>query len=152
MKLVEIIAAGKIKKSPHESLFAEYQRRLLWPCMIHEIDSKHTDAGKIREDEHTRILEKISPQAFVVALDERGKTIKSLAFADMFRNLQNDGRNHIQFILGGADGLNDAVRSRADLLLSFGLQTWPHMLARVMLLEQIYRAQQILNGHPYHRE
>jgi 23S rRNA (pseudouridine1915-N3)-methyltransferase len=85
-------------------------------------------------------------------MDERGKSLPSLKFADKIRDLQNQGRSHIQFIIGGADGLGDDIRKRADLLLSFGAQTWPHMLARVMLLEQIYRCQQILSGHPYHRE
>jgi 23S rRNA (pseudouridine1915-N3)-methyltransferase len=152
MKLVEILAVGKIRKTPYEALSALYQKRLHWPCSIHEIESRHTQSPKMQEDELARLAEKLSPPAYIVMLDERGKSLKSLAFAELFRGLQNEGRNHIQFVIGGADGLNDALRSRADLLLSFGVQTWPHMLARTMLLEQIYRAQQILGGHPYHRE
>ncbi|MCD8497154.1 MAG: 23S rRNA (pseudouridine(1915)-N(3))-methyltransferase RlmH [Alphaproteobacteria bacterium] len=152
MKLVEIIAAGKIKKTPYEDLFSVYQKRMHWPCNVHEIESRHTQGSKIREDEWARLSEKINPSAYLVVLDEKGKSMKSADFAALFGNLQTEGRNHIQFILGGADGLSDEMRGRADLLLSFGVQTWPHMLARIMLLEQIYRAQQILAGHPYHRD
>ena len=107
---------------------------------------------KIQEDEAHKILDKMANNAFVVVMDERGNGLKSLDFANTIKNLQNSGENHIQFIIGGADGLTDDVRNQANLLLSFGQQTWPHMMARVMLLEQIYRAQQILAGHPYHRE
>jgi len=85
-------------------------------------------------------------------MDERGQTIKSVAFAEIFQKQMDIGHTHFQFIIGGADGLTQEVRERSNLLLSFGAQTWPHMLARIMLLEQIYRAQQILDGHPYHRE
>lgn len=152
MKLVEILAVGKIRKTPYEDLFDLYRKRLQWPCAVHEIESKFTQSPKMQEDEHARLTDKLAPSGYVVMLDERGKSLKSLAFAELFRGLQNEGHNHIQFVIGGADGLNDGLRSRADLLLSFGVQTWPHMLARIMLLEQIYRAQQILGGHPYHRE
>lgn len=152
MKTIDIIAPGRMKKSLFEPLFADYQKRLGWGVVLHEIESKHTLPEKIRADEHAQILGKLKPGAFVVALDERGKSLKSLEFADIFRDLQSRGQNHMQCVLGGADGLSDDIRGRADLLLSFGRQTWPHMLARVMLLEQIYRGQQILGGHPYHRE
>lgn len=152
MKLVEILAAGKIRKTPYEDLSALYQKRLHWPCVIREIESKYTQSPQMQDDECARLSGKIAPGAYVVMLDERGKSLKSLAFADLFKTLQNEGRNHIQFVIGGSDGLTDDIRKRADLLLSFGVQTWPHMLARIMLLEQIYRAQQILVGHPYHRE
>lgn len=152
MKLVEILAIGKIRKTPYEGLAELYHNRMHWPCTIHEFESKFTDPAKMREDELSRLSAKIADAAYVVTLDEKGKSLKSLAFAELFRGLQNEGRNHIQFIIGGADGLDEKIRGRADLVLSFGVQTWPHMLARVMLLEQIYRAQQILGGHPYHRE
>lgn len=152
MKRVEIIAPGKIRKTPYEALFELYAKRLHWPLTCHEIESKHTKAEAIRADEWERIEAKLSSDAFIVALDERGKSMKSLEFASLFEKLQTEGRSHIQFIMGGADGLGDHLRGKAHLVLSFGVQTWPHMLARIMLLEQIYRAQQILAGHPYHRE
>ena len=104
------------------------------------------------ELEAEKIKKHISEHAFVIVLDEKGNGLRSLDFAKTLENFQHTGETHIQFIIGGADGLTDEIKGRANLLLSFGQQTWPHMLARVMLLEQIYRAQQILNNHPYHRE
>jgi 23S rRNA (pseudouridine1915-N3)-methyltransferase len=83
---------------------------------------------------------------------KRGKTIPSRTFAQKIDDIQNSGISTIQFMIGGADGLSDEIRARAKFLLGFGSQTWPHLLARVMLIEQIYRAQQILAGHPYHRD
>ena len=85
-------------------------------------------------------------------MDEKGKTLSSIEFSKHIEKIQLDSTNGIQFIIGGADGLDDEIRDQARLIMSFGRQTWPHMMARVMLLEQIYRAQQILAGHPYHRE
>lgn len=87
----------------------------------------------------------------VVALDERGRSEASEAFATRLGRWRDDGVRTVGFIIGGADGLDDAVRKKADLVLSFGAFTWPHMLVRAMLAEQIYRAQSILAGHPYHR-
>jgi 23S rRNA (pseudouridine1915-N3)-methyltransferase len=85
-------------------------------------------------------------------MDEHGIGLSSKEFAGKLENLAIQGKSKVQFIIGGADGLPQSVRDRANFILSFGKQTWPHMLARVMLTEQIYRAQQIIAGHPYHRE
>jgi 23S rRNA (pseudouridine1915-N3)-methyltransferase len=87
----------------------------------------------------------------VVALDERGAALSSAAFAERLGTWRDGGIPDLAFLIGGADGLADTVRQRAGLVLSLGLMTWPHLLARGLLLEQIYRAQQILAGHPYHR-
>lgn len=148
----DVIAAGRIRKGPIQELLAEYEKRIRWPLTIREIESKYKDPATVQQDEARKIMEHIDRDAFVIVLDERGNGLKSLDFAQTLNKLQNSGTDHIQFIIGGADGLTDEVRDRANLLLSFGQQTWPHLLARVMLLEQIYRAQQILAGHPYHRE
>ncbi len=102
-------------------------------------------------DEIKKLQDKIRPDAYVIALDERGKSLSSPDFARKIQDLMDQGRPCIQFIIGGADGLNDDIRKRADTLLSFGVQTWPHMMVRAMLMEQIYRARQIIAGHPYHR-
>ena len=123
-----------------------------WNISARELESKHKDQKQIHQDGTSQILKLLNPQAFIVAMDERGKTLSSRDFAGKIQNLQNEGLSQMQFIIGGADGLNDEIRQRSNLLLSFGKQTWPHMLARVMLLEQIYRAQQILKNHPYHRD
>ncbi len=88
----------------------------------------------------------------VVALDETGKSITSRIFAEHMQGWLNNGHNEVTFVIGGADGLDDATRARADMLLSLGPMTWPHMLARVLLCEQIWRAISILTRHPYHRD
>ena len=85
-------------------------------------------------------------------LDEKGKTITSSEFARDIELFQTSKNGKTQIIIGGADGLSDEIRQRADLLLSFGQQTWPHMMVRIMLLEQLYRAEKIIANHPYHRE
>lgn len=149
---VDIIAAGRLRSGPLHDLYQTYHKRLQWSLSCIEIESKKKQAAAVQKEEHQKILDHIAPGAFVIALDERGKSLPSVALADRIRDIQNSGQSHIQFIIGGADGLSDDIRKRSDLLLSFGQQTWPHMLARVMLLEQIYRCQQILSGHPYHRE
>ncbi len=149
---IDIICIAKTKKKPFLDLFEDYKKRINWTLNIIELESKQKNAAKCQEEEASKILKHLSQQAFIIAMDERGKTMKSLSFAQKLSDIQNSGQNHIQFIIGGADGLTQELRNRADLLLSFGAQTWPHLLARVMLLEQVYRAQQILAGHPYHRE
>ncbi len=152
MKKIDLIAVGRLKKGPLYDLAEEYQKRIQWPLTIHEIESKYKDSDNTQDDESRKILALLKDDAFIVVLDERGGGLRSLDFAQTLDNLKNSGERYIQFILGGADGVTDEIRDRANLLLSFGQQTWPHLLARVMLLEQIYRAQQILKGHPYHRE
>jgi 23S rRNA (pseudouridine1915-N3)-methyltransferase len=152
MMKIDVIAVGRLKKGPYYELCQEYQKRTRWSVTLHEIESKYTEAAHIQGDEARKIKVHLKDDAFVIVLDERGDGLRSLDFAKTLEKLQNNNENYIQFIIGGADGLTDEVRNRANLLLSFGQQTWPHMLARVMLLEQIYRAQQILAGHPYHRE
>lgn len=149
---IDIIAIGRMKNTAHIELFQDYLRRMDWSVNVKEIESKHTDQSKMHNDECTQLLKHLSNTATIIAMDERGKTFPSREFAKKFQDLQNESRPHVQFIIGGADGLNDEIRKRAELLLSFGKQTWPHMLARIMLLEQIYRAQQILKNHPYHRD
>lgn len=129
------------------ALYADYAKRLSWPLTLKEIDVKPATAAK----EGAALLAAIPAGARVVVCDERGKNMGSEAFAAKLGQWRDDGAKDIVFILGGADGHTDELRKRADLLLSFGQLTWPHMLARVMLIEQIYRAQQILAGHPYHR-
>jgi 23S rRNA (pseudouridine1915-N3)-methyltransferase len=97
------------------------------------------------------LLGAIPSKSFVVLMDERGKDMTSRDLAARFKTWQEAGRD-IAFVIGGADGVLDTVRERADFTLGFGKLTWPHRLVRVMLLEQIYRAQQINAGHPYHRD
>lgn len=147
MNAVTIIAVGKNKSSsPFYALWDQYTKRMASKVTLVEIEAKST------KEEHQKILEKINPSYPLVCLDEKGKSFSSQEFSKKFQNFQLDGLSHVQFVIGGADGLNQDIRNKATLTMSFGQQTWPHMMVRVMLIEQIYRAQQILAGHPYHRE
>lgn len=152
MLKVEIICVSRVKRGSYHDLIEDYKRRINWNLTIREIEARNTDPAKAQQEEQEKILALLNSHAIVVVLDERGDGLRSLDFAKTIEKFMNSGENHFQFIIGGADGLLDDVRNRANILLSFGHQTWPHLLARVMLLEQIYRAQQILAGHPYHRE
>lgn len=152
MLTIDILAVGRLKKGPLYELFADYTKKIRWNFTLHEVESRYRDPQMMQDDENQRLKSLINPNAFIIVMDERGDGLRSLDFAKTIENLQNNAETHIQFILGGADGLQDDIRAHANLLLSFGQQTWPHMLARIMLAEQIYRAQQILAGHPYHRE
>lgn len=152
MVKIDVIAVGRLRNGPFFELAQDYMKRIKWSLSVYEIESKQRTPQGIQAEEHRKIIQYIKPNAFVVVMDEKGNGLRSLDFAKTIENLRDGGDNYLQFIIGGADGLSDEIRGRANLLLSFGQQTWPHLLARVMLLEQIYRAQQILAGHPYHRE
>jgi len=147
-----LIAVGRAKRGPEQELFNAYLKRLRPGLDLIEVEEKRPLSGaELMAREAELIAEKIPDGAFLVALDERGKAQKSRQFAEKFGDLRDSGRD-VAFIIGGADGLDESLRTRADMLLGFGPQTWPHMLVRVMLAEQVYRAQSILAGHPYHRD
>jgi len=135
-------------RGEHAQLYADYAKRMTSPLTLKELEIKPATAAK----ESAALLAAIPDGAIVVACDERGKNMGSLALASKIKSWQDEGARDLVFILGGADGHTDELRKRANLLLSFGQLTWPHMLARIMLIEQIYRCQQINAGHPYHRE
>lgn len=149
---LEILAIGRARAGPERTLFETYARRLAWPVEMREFEEKRRlPPAELRSRECAMLLNAVPRDAMVVVLDEGGRSLSSEAFADKLGAWRDAGRSVIAFVIGGADGLTDEVRDRADLLLGFGRQTWPHMLVRAMLVEQIYRAQQILAGHPYHR-
>ena len=150
---IELIVIGRLKNGAMQELCEDYSNRIkTWDVSILEFDSKHKDPNKAQKDEEDFILSKLKSEAFKIILDERGKALKCVDFSKNIQRYQMDGVPYLQFVIGGADGHRDTVRKQANFLLSFGVQTWPHKLARVMILEQIYRAQQILLNHPYHRE
>ena len=144
---ITILAIGKCKKnSPEAAIIAEYIKRSGWDIIIKEKDNS------TQEDE-TKFLQSSIPQGSkIIVLDERGENLKSTEFAHKIENWLNNGTSEICFLIGGADGHLQSTRELADLLLSFGKLTLPHMLMRAVLCEQIYRIQTIINGHPYHRE
>lgn len=152
MLKIEIIAVGRMSET-YLSAFQDYERRMKWPMSVRQIEVKvkknDTAAQKLECEKVSALLD---PHAFKIMMDERGKTIKSMEFSGLLDQQIQSGQTKAQIIIGGADGLTQDLRDRANYLLSFGKQTWPHQLARVMLMEQVYRAQQILQGHPYHRE
>ncbi len=137
--LLHVIARGKIARSPEGELVERYAKRLTWPCKLTELPET---GGRIPE-----------PQTpfKTVLLDEKGKNLGSEDFAAILERWRDDGMRECRFVIGAADGHSDAERAAADLLLSYGKATWPHLLARAMLLEQLFRATSILAGHPYHR-
>lgn len=144
---VSIIAIGKCKKnSPEAAIIAEYVKRSGWTIQIKEMDNATQEA-------EAEFLQKSIPHgAKVVVLDERGENLKSLELAAKVEKWMGEGSSEICFLVGGADGHLQSTRDKADLLLSFGKLTLPHMLMRAVLSEQIYRIQTIINHHPYHRE
>ena len=120
--------------------------------MVRELnESKAARPRERMAQEGADILKTLDDKAYVIALDERGKTKTSPDFAKMVRQRRDDGQSEMVFVIGGADGLDETVRERANQLLSFGAMTWPHQLVRIMVAEQIYRSFSILAGHPYHK-
>ena len=142
-----IIAIGKCKKnSPEAMIIAEYIKRSNWELVIKEKDNSTQD------DEAKFLQQSIPHGAKIIVLDERGENLKSVELAHKIENWLLSGTSEICFLIGGADGHLQSTRDKADLILSFGKLTLPHMLMRAVLSEQIYRIQTILSGHPYHRE
>lgn len=149
---IDIIAVGRARAGPERALFETYIGRLRWPVELREVEEKRRlSEPELKQREAELLLASIPDGAAVIALDETGRDLSSEKLAVQLRAWRDDGRGCCVFLIGGANGLAAEARSRADLVMSFGRQTWPHMLVRAMLAEQIYRAQQILAGHPYHR-
>ncbi|MCH8172340.1 MAG: 23S rRNA (pseudouridine(1915)-N(3))-methyltransferase RlmH [Proteobacteria bacterium] len=149
---ITIIAVGKSKGSPAEAIGAEYIKRLPWSVEVIEVEEKRPlKPLEKMKSEGKKILLAIPKGAYPVALDKSGKTWSSREFSKTLEKWFNAGGSHIVFLIGGPDGLSEAVLEKAPAKLSFGPMTWPHQLARVMLLEQLYRAFAIAEGHPYHK-
>ncbi|MEK9795823.1 MAG: 23S rRNA (pseudouridine(1915)-N(3))-methyltransferase RlmH [Alphaproteobacteria bacterium] len=148
-----VAAVGRTRAGPEAALFEHFRHRVrIWPLDLREVELKRNlPAGHVSDAEAELLLEAVPEGAQVITLDEGGTHLSSEEFSDLLGNLQDDGCRDLVFLIGGADGHGAAVRARADRTLAFGRNTWPHMLVRGLLAEQIYRAQQILSGHPYHR-
>lgn len=147
MKLT-LAAVGRARDSPVRTLVDDYVRRLPWPLTLREIADVAGD--KRREREGEKLLAAIPEGALIVALDSRGRQLSSEALADWLGQRRDDGCRDLALLIGGADGLSPAVIQKAGLILSLGAMTWPHLMVRAMLAEQLYRASTILAGHPYH--
>ena len=138
--LLHLIARGKIGRSPEADLVERYLKRIAWPTKVTEL-----------ADRGGTIPPAPSPSV-IILLDERGIALSSTDFARKLEGWRDSGKREARFLIGAADGHDEALRGSADLMLSFGAATWPHMLARAMLAEQLFRATSILANHPYHRE
>lgn len=138
--LLHIVARGRIGRGPEADLVERYLKRVSWPHRITELPDQ---GGKLPD---------LPPGTRRILLDETGQNLPSRALAQKLQAWRDDGVREARFMIGAADGFGDAERAGADLLLSFGRATWPHLLARAMLAEQLWRATSILANHPYHRE
>jgi len=138
--LLHIVARGKIGRSPEAALVQRYLKRISWPTKLTELPDR---GGKMSEP---------AGAAVTIVLDERGKALSSVELARKLEAWRDGGKREALFLIGAADGHDDEIRKKADLLLSFGPATWPHLLVRAMLAEQLFRATSILANHPYHRE
>ena len=138
--LLHIVARGRIGRSPEAELVERYLKRVGWPTRVTELPDT---GGRMPPAE---------PATRIVLLDEKGENLPSRTLAERLGRWRDDGIRETRFLIGAADGFDDAQREQADMLLSFGKATWPHMMARAMLAEQLWRASSILANHPYHRE
>lgn len=137
---LHIIARGKIGRGPEAELVDRYLKRISWPVTVTELPEK---GGKVTP---------ASAGSVTVLLDEKGDPLGSAALARLLERWRDGGGREARFLIGSADGFGDTERATADLLLAFGRATWPHLLVRAMLAEQLYRATSLLANHPYHRE
>ena len=138
--LLHIVARGRIGRSPEAELVDRYLKRIAWPTKITELPES---GGKVPPPPENGVT---------ILLDEKGDQLGSLDFARRLEGWRDAGRREARFMIGGADGFGDTERAEADLLLAFGKATWPHLMARAMLAEQLFRATSLLANHPYHRE
>ncbi len=149
---ITIAAVGKGRKSPEQQLAAGYGERLPWRLAWREVAVCEGDTAEQRRQREAAALTKAIPQeATRVALDGQGQDLASADFAKRLGAWQDEGIADVAFLIGGPDGLAGELVRGSDLALAFGRQTWPHLLVRVLLAEQLYRASAILSGHPYHR-
>lgn len=155
MKL-HLCAVGRIRTGPERALVDDYVTRFdrtgralsLGPLVEHEVEDKRGGGMEAEAD----LLSRAVPNgALLAVLDERGRVLSSPEFAEQLAKWRDGGRQDVAFVIGGADGIAPSLRDRADFSLSFGRMVWPHMMVRVMLAEQLYRAASILAGSPYHR-
>ncbi len=147
-----IASPGRFRDGPERTLFERYRSRIRWDVRLREVETRgrRTPAETVRRE--AGLLAACCPAgAPVVALDAAGRNLSSEDFARRLGELRDRGSKEIVFLIGGAEGLAPSLVGAADLVLAFGAATWPHLLVRAMLAEQIFRAQEILAGHPYHR-
>ncbi|NLW52322.1 MAG: 23S rRNA (pseudouridine(1915)-N(3))-methyltransferase RlmH [Tissierellia bacterium] len=157
---IDIIAIGDIKEKYLKDAIKEYDKRIKPYSSLNIIELPESklpnnpspaDINSAMQKEGEKILEKINPRAYVIALCIEGKQLSSEAFSGSIQNITIEGYSEIAFIIGGSNGLSNEVKQRANHKLSFSKMTFPHQLMRVILMEQIYRAFRIMRNEPYHK-
>ena len=149
-----ILAFGNFNNSVYKTLFEEYAKRISYKIELKELKLKNSNnlsSELLKHKEAELILGNLETDSILIALDEKGKQLDSVEFARTLNNFKLNSSSKITFVIGGADGLDQRIIKKANLVLGLGKMTLPHLLARVVLIEQIYRAQTIINNHPYHR-
>jgi 23S rRNA (pseudouridine1915-N3)-methyltransferase len=147
-----LIAVGRAKARPEQVLFNHFMRRITMPFELREVEEKKKLSSLELKHREASLLNAAVPKGAVrIALDEKGIDLNSREFANKIGQWQDESTRDIAFIIGGANGLDANFLKKCDLIMRFGKQTWPHMLVRSLVAEQLYRAQCILAGHPYHR-
>jgi 23S rRNA (pseudouridine1915-N3)-methyltransferase len=158
---LSILSIGRLKAGPEQELCARYLDRLAkagpavgleWASSVDLPESRAGSAAERKRDEARRLLAALPERATLIVLDERGRQLSTADLSGWIASRRDDGTRDLAVMIGGPDGLDDEVRTRADLALAFGRLTWPHQMVRVMLAEQLYRVATVLSGHPYHRE
>jgi 23S rRNA (pseudouridine1915-N3)-methyltransferase len=150
---VTIVAVGRDRGGVHRALFDHYAQRLRWPVTLQEVEARGKLSGAVLKREEAKLLRAAIPDgAATIALDESGKTLSSRELSTWISSSMDGGVADLALVIGGADGLDASLLKTAQLTLSLGRVTWPHLLVRGLLAEQLYRAQQIIAGHPYHRD
>lgn len=149
---IHVLCVGRARSGPEMALFEAYIRRVPWPVSLREVEEKRPLSAPERRAREALLLRKaLPPGTTLVALDEHGRMLGSADFAARLGRWADAGVADLAFLIGGADGLEPALRDQAALVLSLSAMTWPHLLVRALLAEQLYRAHSILTGHPYHR-
>jgi 23S rRNA (pseudouridine1915-N3)-methyltransferase len=151
---ITILSIGKFENSPHRLVFENYLKRLKWRVELKEFDLKNSQnfsVEKIKTGEGELILKALRPGSKLIALDENARQFKSTDFAKLLADSAVNGSSNISFAIGGSNGLSQEVLNKAALKISFGLMTFPHLMVRALLAEQLYRASTIIDNHPYHK-
>ncbi len=151
---IQILTIGKLKKGAILDIFSEYRKRTTrWKIEIKEFPESRAQTSELRKKEEAqKLLSSIEDSTVIIALDERGDMLSSQQIAHFIQHKENESQNHLCFIIGGPDGLSASLRERANQLWALGKATWPHQIVRFLLMEQIYRSQTIIVGHPYHKD
>ncbi len=152
---ITIVSIGSFEGSQYQKIFYDFAKRLKWHISLKEIlpkNSTNFSKPQIKENEANLILKAIKPSSKLIALDEKGKQFSSQNFTKIISDFGLSGDSDLTFIIGGAEGLSPKILNNCHLTISLSPLTFPHMMVRIILIEQIYRSYSILNNHPYHRE